>query len=242
MNIVIPMAGRGKRTNDYSDLPKPLIEIHGRPMIDWVIETLGIDGKFIFITRRYDYYLWNTLLNTVLEDLVDDLEIIEIDYVTDGPASSALLAKDLINNDEELIIGNCDQVMDWKASGFLKKCRKKDIDGLVITQNQNNPKNSYIQLDENGYGIRLAEKEMISDHALTGVHYWKHGRDFVNSAEEMIRRDIRFNEEFYISLSYNILIGEGKNIGIYEIPMNSNWPVGTTEDIIKFKENANIKI
>lgn len=242
MNIVIPMAGRGKRTNDYSNMPKPLIDIHNRPMIDWVIKTLRVKGRFIFITRRYEYYLWNSLLNQVLKELVENPQIIEIDYVTEGPASSALLAKDLINNDEELIIGNCDQVMDWDANHFLNSCHVDGVDGVVITQKQNNPKNSYIELNENGYGIRLAEKEMISNHALTGVHYWKHGKDFVSSSEEMIERNIRFGNEFYISLSYNILIEQGKNIGIYEIPLSGNWPVGTTEDIIKFKENANIKI
>ncbi|NJO91140.1 MAG: hypothetical protein HC831_20860 [Chloroflexia bacterium] len=97
-------------------------------------------------------------------------------------------------------------------------------------------------MDVNGYGIRLAEKEVISDQALTGVHFWSKGKYFIESAEEMIKRDIRFGGEYYISLSYNILIEQGKHIGIHEIPLDANWPTGTTEDIIKFKENGNIEI
>ncbi|NJO91141.1 MAG: NTP transferase domain-containing protein [Chloroflexia bacterium] len=140
MNIVIPMAGRGRRTNDYSDMPKPLADIHGKTMIEWVVKTLNIEGKYIFITRKYEHDVWNEILNETLGKLSKDIEIIEIDYVTEGPAASALLAKEFINNDESCIIGNCDQIMEWNSNDFLNTCNRKDLDGVVITQNQFNPK------------------------------------------------------------------------------------------------------
>lgn len=171
MNVIVLMAGRGTRTNDLTLIPKPLIPLKGKTMIEWVIKTLNIDANYFFITRKYEYEEWNIELNRKLNELKKDCNIIEIDIVTEGPACSALLAKDYINNDEELIVVNCDQIMHWNSEDFLNTCRREDLDGVVVTQNQQNPKNSYIALDENGYGTLCKEKELISNHALTGLHF-----------------------------------------------------------------------
>ena len=242
MNIIIPMAGRGIRTQDLSQLPKPLIEINGKLMIDWAVKTLNVPGQYIFITRKYENEEWNEILNNVLNSITKNPYIFQIDYVTEGPACSALIAKTVINNDTPLIISNSDQILMWDSSKFLSVLSKKDFDGLVTTWDKIATTESFIELNEQGYGIRLKEKEIISNHPLNGVHYWTKGKYFVESAEEMIKQNRRSsNGEFYISESYNILIENGYKIKTYKMGKGEHIPIGITSDIQKYlNENGNI--
>jgi len=234
MNIIIPMAGRGTRTNDYSAIPKPLILLHKKPMIYWAIKTLDINGQYIFITRHYENKKWNETLENILYECTKNPIIISIDYITEGPACSVLLAKQYVNNDEDLLVANSDQILKWDSSKFIDAISKDDFDGLVTTWDKIALTESFIELNENGYGIRLKEKEIISNHPLNGIHYWKRGRYFVESVEEMIRQNRRSNNnEFYISESYNILIEHGYKIKTFKMGKGEHIPVGITSDIEK---------
>ena len=231
MNIVIPMAGNGTRTQDLSIIPKPLIEIKEKSLIEWAVSSLNIPGQYIFITRKYEVEQWNIKLNEILNHITINPIIIQIDYVTDGPACSALLAKQFINNDTPLIIANSDQMLEWNSNDFLESL-SQNIDGLVTTWDKIANTESFIELNENGHGIRLKEKEIISEHPLNGIHYWKKGEYFVKSAEEMIVQNKRsLNGEFYISESYNILIEKGYIITTYKMGKGQHIPLGTTKDI-----------
>lgn len=238
MNILIPLAGRGLRTLDYDKAPKPLIEVCGKTLIEWSVSTLNIPGQYIFITRKYEDIQWNTKLNNVLHSITKMPIILEIDYVTEGPACSALIAKRIINNDEPLIITNSDQILKWNSSLFVAAINKNDFDGLVTTWDKISTTESFIELDENGYGIKLKEKEIISNYPLNGIHFWKKGRYFVESAEEMIKQNRRSsNGEFYISESYNVLIENGYKIKTFKMNPGEHIPVGDTKDIQHYLNN-----
>jgi choline kinase len=233
MNVVFLMAGLGTRMGH--EVPKPLQEVNGIPMIQAAVNSFNIAGNYIFVARKYEENKYNIRLKEVIESLgLASYEIIELDYLTDGPAASALCATRFINNGEELIITNCDQVLKWESSHFTEFLRNTDKDGIVITYPAHTDKNSYIKLDEQGNGVEVAEKKIISQHSLNGVHWWKQGADFVSSAKSMISKNIRVNNEFYIAPTYNELINTGKKIGIYALGEGEHFPVGTKEDLDKF--------
>jgi len=235
MNILIPMAGSGNRfIKEGYTVPKPLIEFLGKPMIQHAVESLGAKGQYIFVTRKYENEEQNKELKKTLEKIVNDPIILEVDYLTQGPACTCLLAKEHINNTEPLIITNCDQILEWKSKDFFNFLSNTDCDGIVVTYDETTEKNSYIKLDENGYGIELAEKKVISPYSLNGIHYWKEGRHFVESAEQMIEKDIRTNNEFYISTSYNEMIENKMKVGAYHIDRSQHHPTGTPEDLEKY--------
>ena len=240
MNIVIPMAGRGERfTKEGFVKPKPLIEINNKTMIEYALDSLNLDGRYIFIVYKYSDESINTKLINILNKTKPGCEIIQIDYITSGPASSALLAKELIDNDQELIITNCDQIMKWDSSKFINFINNSDKDGLVVTYNSDTDKNSYIKIDTNGLGTELSEKKVISNLSLNGIHFWKKGKYFVKSTLSMISKDIRVNNEFYISMTYNQMIESGLKVGNYHIDSKHHYAVGTPEDLKKFLENEN---
>lgn len=235
MNIVIPMVGLGKRFSDAKYIrPKPLIYVKNKTIIQHTIESLNIDGKYIFIVRKTEYL---SELVTHLRSIVPDSKIIEINYLTDGAVSSILLAKNLINNQDELITTNCDQRTDWDSQKFLNYLKDTSPDGCVTTYPHDNialeqkSPYSFIKLDNAGNGIILEEKKAISYNALCGIHYWKQGKDFISSSEEMIKNNDRINNEFYVSKTYNYLINKNKKITIFPLKKGEFFSLGTPEDV-----------
>lgn len=220
------MAGRGTRMKEKFTVPKPLIDIKGKTMIKRAIETLDIKGNYFFLIRKDDHF---NALKKELTEINPSSTIIDIDYITEGPAASAMLFKKYINNDEELVIANCDQIMTWNSKVFLINARI--YDAALVTYYSNTPKNSYASVDKKGIVLKVVEKKVISNISLNGIHYWKKGKYFVDSCEEMILKNDRVNNEFYVAPTFNYLINKKKTVGIYHIPNEFHNAVGINEDL-----------
>lgn len=230
VNVIIPMAGEGTRFPKDQYLPKPLIDVNGKPMIVRAIDSLGINGQYHFIVRKNEY---TNIVKEIISKVVNKPKFVEIDKTTEGPACSALLFRDQINNNQELVIANCDQIMEWNSDLFFHNVRL--YDGAVVTYYSDTDKNSYVKLDNKGRAVKFAEKEVISNISLNGIHYWKQGSYFVTSADAMIDADDRApNGEFYIAPTYNYMIKQGMNVGIYHIPNEQHHAVGVPVDLEKF--------
>lgn len=227
------MAGAGSRFSQSGyELPKPLIDVNGKPMIIRAIESLGFgDARYLFVVLKNHY---TDLIKTEIGKHVA-CEFKEIDQITEGPACSALLFEDEINNDDELIIANCDQIMEWDAASFMMNSRMND--GTVVTYHETTDKNSYARIDSHGRVVEIREKQVISNISLNGIHYWKRGKFFVSSAKQMIASNDRApNGEFYIAPTYNYMIKSGLTVGIYHIPNQMHHAVGVPDDLEKFIE------
>ena len=231
MNVLIPMAGAGKRFFDAGYVfPKPLIEIDNKPMIQWVIESLNLNANFIFIIQKEHQEKYN--IRSVLKILQPNCKIIELDHITEGAACTTLLAKEFINNSDPLIIANSDQYINWNSSKALYDFNSKNLDGAILTFEAIHPKWSYAKCDDEGFVSEVAEKKVISKNATVGVYYWKHGSDYVQSAEEMIKKNIRVNNEFYVCPVYNEFLLKDKKVKIHNV--DKMWGLGTPEDLNNF--------
>jgi dTDP-glucose pyrophosphorylase len=232
MNIVIPMAGLGTRfANEGFELPKPLIETHGKTLIEHSVTSLGISGKFIFITRKYNDPQLNVILSKRLKEIAPNSVEIQLDKPTRGSVETALAAEKYINNGSPLIITNSDQITDWSAEDFLEFVSNPNIDGVVVTYPSTNPKNSFAVVEDN-YVTQLVEKNPVSNIALIGVHYWKEGQSFVKSAKKLLDSfEKEGKPECYISETYNYLIEWGMKIKHYPISANEYISLGTPYDL-----------
>jgi dTDP-glucose pyrophosphorylase len=242
MQIIISTAGLGNRFTERGfKTPKHLIKINNKTLIEFAIDTLDINGKYFFIIRKT---VENIELKKILSQY-NNSKIIEIDYVTEGPASSAYLAKDYLNEDEELIITNCDQILEWDSNRFLNESRNKNLDCSVLTYNSDNPKNSFIKVDENDITILIKEKECISNLALVGVHYFKKAKYFTESYEKIYKDNIKTNNEFYVSNICNLMIKDF-NVGYVHLNNNEKYHSTGTPDCyfkyLKYINNLNIEI
>jgi len=232
MNILIPMAGLGTRfKNEGFDLPKPIIEVNGKTLIEHSVTSLGIEGKYIFITRRYENPEDNVLLSKKLKEMDPNCIEIQLDRPTRGAVETCLFASDYIDNSEPLIVTNCDQITDWEPELFKSFISDSEIDGAVVTYTSVNPKNSFA-IVENGKITKMVEKNPVSDIALIGLHYWKNGSDFIESAKKLLENfESTGRPECYVSESYNFLIDEGKLIKNFHIAVNQYIPLGTPYDL-----------
>jgi HAD superfamily hydrolase (TIGR01509 family) len=234
--ILVPMAGAGSRFAQAGyTFPKPLIEVNGKPMIQVVVENLNIDAEFIYIVQKEHYDKFS--LNYLLKLLTPNCKIVTVDHLTEGAACTTLLAKEYIDNDSHLLIANSDQFMEWDSNRFYYSMEDSGVDGGILTFYNTHPKWSYVKLDEEGYLTELAEKKPISTDATVGVYYWSCGSDYVKYAEQMISKDIRVNNEFYVAPVYNEAVLDDKKIKIH--PIDKMWGLGTPEDLNYFIEQYN---
>lgn len=234
LNVLIPMAGAGSRfaSAGYT-FPKPLIEVHGKPMIQVVVENLNMEANFIYIVQKEHYEKYN--LKYLLNLITPNCKIVQVEGLTEGAACTTLLAKEFINSDDHLIIANSDQYMDWNSNETMYAFGADSIDGGILTFHSTHPKWSYARLDDNGFVSEIAEKKVISEHATVGVYYWNKGSEYVKYAEQMIEKNIRVNNEFYVAPVYNEAIADSKKIRIKNI--NKMWGIGTPEDLNYFLEH-----
>lgn len=240
LNIVIPMAGRGSRFADAGyNLPKPLIDVAGKPMIQVVIENLTpeTDHRFIFICQNEHINKYN--LSSKLHSYTKNCEIIGIDGITEGQVCTVLKAKDLINDEEPVMTANSDQWIDFDINKYLSEMKVRNLDGMIMTMKADDPKWSYAKSDTNGFVIETAEKKVISEDATVGIFNFAHGYDLVKAAEKMISGNIRVNGEFYTCPVYNYLIAEGKKIGTYSIgkEYDGMYGLGTPHDLKWFLQH-----
>lgn len=234
LNILIPMAGEGKRFADAGYIfPKPLIEVNNKPMIQVVIENLNIEAHYIFIVQKSHYEKYN--LKQVLSLIAPGCDIVQVDGLTEGAACTTLKAKEFIDNDQPLLIANADQFIEWDSNECMYAFNNDNIDAGILTFESTHPKWSYARLDVHGFVIEVAEKNPISNNATCGVYYWKHGSDYVKYAHRMIEKNIRTNNEFYVCPVFNQAIEDGKKIKIKQV--NKMWGLGTPDDLKYFLNN-----
>lgn len=236
MNILFLLAGRASRFKEEGyPVPKPLIDVRGKSMVRWAHESLSFlpRQKVIFVCLRdqEEHYGISSHLKSVGGK---NTVVLFTTGVTEGAAVSALLARDLINTEEELVISNGDQY--FTSHAFEEEVARRDtrVSGIIATFESTHPRWSFAKVNEKSMVTEVAEKVPISNNATVGVYYFRQGKDFIWAAEEMIRKDIRRNNEFYICPVYNELLGRGDKIKA--VKSDSMWSLGTPEDVLYFRK------
>lgn len=232
LNIVIPMAGRGSRfaKAGYKN-PKPLIDVNGKPMIEWVTDNIRpkCEHRFIYICQQE--HLEKYGVEEILKKISPGCEIVTVNHITEGAACTVLLAEKYINNDDPMMMANSDQYVDTNIDEYLNSM--KDYDGFIMTMPAKDPKWSFIRYNQENLVTLVREKEVISDEATVGIYNYAHGSDFVKYAHQMIQKNIRVNGEFYVAPVYNEMIVDNKRIGFKDVGQKMHG-LGIPEDLKAF--------
>jgi len=239
LNILIPMAGEGSRFKQVGyKVPKPMIEINDKPMIQHVVDNLNIDANFIFCIRKDHEEQFQ--ISEFIKKFEPSAKFVIIDSLTEGAACTTLLATSLIDNEQELMIVNSDQLVEFNSNEFYHAMNNENIDGGILTFESNETKWSYVSLDENNVVTNVVEKEVISNHATVGIYYWSKGSNYVKYANQMIDNNIRYGQsfngrgEFYVAPVYNEAIKDKKIFRIYDVERMIG--LGTPEDLERYKD------
>ena len=235
LNVLIPMAGEGSRFAKAGyTFPKPLIEVNNKPMIQVVADNLAINANYTYIVREDHYHKYN--LNYLLKLITPGCKIVRVNKTTEGAACTTLLAEEIIDNENPLLIANSDQYLQWNSQECMYFFSDPSIDAGILTFKATHPKWSYAKIGEDDLVIEVAEKKPISTNATVGLYYWKKGSDYVKYAKQMINNDIRTNGEFYVCPVFNEAIQDGLKVKTFEV--EKMWGIGTPEDLRVFLEEV----
>ena len=247
MKLVIPMAGEGSRFSKagYS-LPKPLIDVRGKPMIQQVIDNLQFSNitEYIFIVRKehVDAFNIDKVLKTICKG--KNVSIVVVDRLLKGSAMSILEARNYINTDEEILVANSDQFVEFskenfeifKNLGFEFFGSTIKIDSFIFTFRAVSSKWSFVELNAQNRVIRVAEKNPISDIANCGIFWFRDGKQLLKQIDSMVSSNFMVNNEFYLAPSYNF----NQDINVYPFFVHKMWGLGTPEDLEVFLNESNL--
>lgn len=237
VQLVVPMAGLGKRFVEANyKILKPLIPIHGVPMVRVVVDNLMSDqiGHVVVVAQRE--IVESVDLREILSHLEVPLTIVAVDKLTEGPADTVIQARQVLNDNLPLVIANSDQYVDAVLSNFYGELIKTGDLGSILTMEDDNPKWSYVELDDNGLVINVREKVVISNQATVGVYGYSSARLAWRAFSEMWRANDRTNGEFYVAPGYNYLVKEGISVTAINLGPVSTvmFGLGTPEDLETF--------
>lgn len=238
------MSGLGQRFADagYKDI-KPLIKVHGKPIIEWVIHLFPGENEFIFICRNE--HLEQTPLAEVLTNLCPEGKIIGIDGHKFGPVYAVSKAFDHIDDHEEVIVNYCDFYQDWNFRDFKAKVKSENWDGAIPCYTGFHPhllpeKNLYASCKTDARGLLSEIREKYSfetdktkAYHSGGTYYFSKGQYVKKYFQMMMDENHHLNSEFYVSLVYNLLVRDGLRIGVYDqVPHFCQW--GTPQDLEEY--------
>jgi dTDP-glucose pyrophosphorylase len=232
------MAGRGSRfANAGYVTPKPLIPVHGVPMIQVVVGNLTPRaGQCLYTFIVLQEHIERYSVDRELQSLVPGCSVVPVDRVTEGAACTVLLARERIDNEWPLMIANSDQFVDIDIDRYLTDMESRNLDGLIMTFGNDHPKWSYCRMGDGGLVAEVLEKQVVSNEATVGIYNFRRGCDFVKGADQMIASNKRVNGEFYVAPVYNEIINAGGRIGVYNIGSEGRemHGLGVPEDLETF--------
>ena len=230
------MAGLGSRfsSQGYDD-PKPLIQFLGKPMIQHVVEHVGMMSlEHIFLCQKEHITKYN--LHDLFSSFLDNYKIVEVDGLTEGAACTVLLADAAVSPDDSVMLVNSDQLVHWDRD-TVEALENSNFGGCIFCFPGEGTKWSYAKIDLQGLVTEVAEKRQISEHATSGMYYWKKWEYFVSAANAMIAANDRTNNEFYVAPVYNYALD--KKITIEYV--NHVDQVGTPEELNEYLERKTIR-
>jgi NDP-sugar pyrophosphorylase family protein len=231
LNIVMPMAGLGSRFREAGfEIPKPLIDVRGRPMYAWATESLPLEYSsrliFILLASQPEFPCLQRDIET--RYAAHRPVVLSVPELTAGQAITVLRAKELINNDEPLLIHNADTAFEADRD-WTKKASSENLDGALLVFPSGEKRWSFSRENEAGLVEQVREKEVISPWATTGTYWFRRGADFVRAAEARFHSGKREASEFYVGPLYNDLIATGARIKNFSI--SKLYCFGTPEDL-----------
>ncbi|OYP50062.1 dTDP-glucose pyrophosphorylase [Lachnotalea glycerini] len=237
MTIVITMAGLGSRFIKAGyQVPKYMIEAHGKTLFEWSMESLNgfhtQDNHYIFIVRKESES--KDFIQRKCKDMnLLNISIIELDYLTDGQATTAMLAKQYWTKESELLIYNIDTYVE---AGQMRS-EQVEGDGFIPCFHASGTHWSFVKLDEGGKAMEVREKDRISDNCTLGAYYFKSCKLYEELYQEYYSSNENLeNGEKYVAPLYNYLISKGGDVRISLVDFDKVHVLGTPEELNIFIE------
>lgn len=216
------------------DPPVWIAEHGGKLLIEQIAETCApLKGQLVFAMLKSESRRHH--LGGIARLAAPDCAVVEIEAQTQGAACTALLCIDQIDPDDELVIMNANETIDADLADVAAGFRRRALDAGVITFASLHPRYSYVLLDDKGAIVQAAEKRPISRSAIAGFFWFRMGADFISAAQDMIRKDSKVDDHFFVSLTLNELILKQKALGVHEIEPGRYQPLKSSRQVLNYE-------
>lgn len=243
MQIVIPMSGFGERFRcaGYA-VPKPLIEVDGKPIIAHVIDMFPNESNFIFICNQDHLNEPAFLMEAILKKYCPSGRILGISQHKLGPVHAVLQAEQLIDPAEPVVVNYCDFTCYWNWHHFKMYVKETACIGAIPAYKGFHPHSlgstNYAYLREiHGWVQDIQEKQpytnnRMEEYASSGTYYFASAQIMCEAFRKVIEQDMNIGGEFYVSLAYKSLLTSKYPVVVYPIQHFMQW--GTPEDVAEY--------
>lgn len=236
MRAIMPIAGLGSRFATAGIMkPKPLITIGDKPMVRWAADSIPFvdDEEFVFIVREA-HVDKHDIDDKLRQFFSTDVDIVVIDYLTEGPACTARLAEEYVDEDEPVIITDSDHYFRSSEYEKLLADPPDDVYGVIPVFESTDDGLSYSGVDDEMAITEIAEKQRISNYANIGAYYFASFGDFTWALDRTQNKEHTVNDEYYVAPLYNELIERGDRVVAREC--EAVWSLGTPDAVESFEE------
>lgn len=237
---LIPLAGSGSRfkKNGYK-IPKPLVNINGKPMFVRAAKSLPKANKYIFVCL--ERHIKKFSIDKIIKFYFPKSNIISLKRKTNGQAISCLKAIKLLKDDDILTIGSCDYSMKYNQNILKKKMKKSDLiiwtfkNKEVVKKNPN--MYGYVKINKKGYATKVTCKKQLSkkpwnDHTIIGTFSFKKAKNFINYTKKLLKNNLRVNNEFYLDTVAELCVNSNLKVKVNLVEKYFGW--GTPSDLKKY--------
>lgn len=239
LHIIMPMAGEGSRfLKEGWITPKPLIELKGIPLFKRAIGSVAVTGapmKYSFIVRKEHIDKYH--IDEHIRAILPDANVFYVEKTTRGAVETCLIAERAIAKEDSIVVMDCD--LEFRSKGYIKGIQdilEKPVEevngGMLVSFESQEPRYSYAEIDANNVVKRTAEKEVISNHALCGAYFFSSAEGFLNAAHRLLNEPVFTKPEYYVSLLYNYLLGNGEVVKL--ATMEEYCSYGTPEELKRY--------
>lgn len=249
MQIVIPMSGFGERFRKAGyTIPKPLIEVEGKPIVAHVIDMFPGEKDFIFICNQEHLRDPSYEMTSILKKYCPTGRIVGIPPHKLGPIYAVLQAVNQIDLNQPVVVNYCDFTCFWNWDHFKKFVIESTCIGAIPAYRGFHPHSlgdtnyAYIQ-EVNGWVLDIQEKQpytnnRINEFASSGTYYFSSASLMKDAFEKVINKNLNVGGEFYVSLAYKPMLENHASIAVYPIQHFMQW--GTPEDLAEYKVWSNV--
>lgn len=238
LNIILLAGTKSDTAPLDGEFPYYMSEFNGVPLIQSLIESCSSlnPNKIICMLANADVNKYH--LRNMISQMHPAAIAHPVHESTMGAACTALLASEEIDNDDELMILSTNEILDASFTKIVDDFRTKERDAGVVIFKSLHPRYAFVRLTQNDEVVEAAEKNPISPNAIAGMYWFKTGKMFVEAVKNMIRKDAKVNNTFFISPALNELILKHKKIGSYRVEPGQYRPLKSPAQIHAFETHG----
>lgn len=243
MQIVIPMSGFGERFRKagYS-VPKPLIEIEGKPLIEHVIDMFPGETDFIFVCAQPHLDEPCYRMEAILRQACPTGRIVGIPAHKLGPIHAVRQVEHLLDPQRPVVVNYCDFTCYWDWQHFKQFVRATACDGAIPAYRGFHPHSlgstNYAYMREaDGWVLDIQEKQpytnnRMQEFASSGTYYFATAQLMSDAFRAVMEQELNIGGEFYASLAYKPMLAQRRPVAVYPLQHFMQW--GTPEDVAEY--------